>query len=139
MAVLGLFGKPKKEKSRRSALKKALDVEMSKQVRERDKHRCRRCGKERVSHHHIFTKTRLTTRWDMKNGVSLCFFDHRWAHAAAEEFREWVLTWMPQREYDALYLKSQMRGGFKEIDLEWLLWDLKHGESDEKTLTVCGL
>ena len=125
MAVLGLFGKPKKQKSRRASLRKALDIEMSKQVRKRDNHRCRRCGKETVYHHHIFTKTRLTTRWDMKNGVSLCFFCHRWAHSAAEEFRQWVLSWMSQTEYDKLYLRSQMRGGYKEIDLMWLLKRLK--------------
>ncbi len=125
MPVLGLLGKPKKTKSRRNSLKKALDVEMSKRVRERDKHRCRKCGRERVYHHHILTKTRLTTRWDMENGISLCYHCHKWAHAAAEEFREWVLSWMSQEEYDKLYLRSQMRGGFKETDLMWLLTDMR--------------
>jgi hypothetical protein len=61
----------------------------------------------------------------LENGVSLCFHCHRWAHSAGEEFRAWVLTWMPQGEYDQLYLWSQMRGGFKTIDLEWMLIEAK--------------
>jgi hypothetical protein len=125
MSILSIFKEKKKPQSRRKRLIKALDDLMSKQVRERDSCRCRKCGRERVYHHHIFTKTRLSTRWDISNGVSLCFHCHRWAHAAAEEFRKWVLTWMPLKDYDALYIKSQMRAGFKEIDLEWLLKDMR--------------
>ena len=125
MTVLSLFKTPKPKKSKRGALIKALDDLTSIKVRERDGYRCRRCGrvainKNDVAHHHIFTKTRLTTRWDERNGVTLDFHCHRWAHAAGEEFRRWVLSWMSQAEYDALYIKSQMRGGFKIVDLEWL-------------------
>jgi hypothetical protein len=61
----------------------------------------------------------------MENGITLCFHCHKKAHAAPEEFRVWILSWMPQKEYDQLYLKSQMRGGFKEIDLEWLLKEMR--------------
>jgi len=130
MTILSLFKQPKPKKSRRAYLIKALDDIVSIKIRERDGFRCRRCGriavnKNDVAHHHIFTKTRLTTRWDDRNGITLDFHCHRWAHAAGEEFRRWVLSWMPQAEYDALYLKSQMRGGFKVCDLEILLWDMR--------------
>ena len=136
MAILSLFKQPKPKKSRRAYLIKAIDDLVSIQVRERDGYICRKCGRNRgaygkfasivrVYHHHLFTKIRLTTRWDLKNGVTLCFHCHRWAHAAGEEFRQWVLSWMPQAEYDALYIRSQMRGGFKICDLELLLWDMR--------------
>ena len=129
MAILTLFKTPKRKTSRRSYLIKALDDLMSLKVRERDHHACRKCGVKkqggRVYHHHLMTKTRLTTRWIMENGVTLCFWDHRWAHSAPEEFRAWVLSWMPEKQYNELYLRSQMRGGYKEIDLEWLIRDLK--------------
>ena len=131
MSVLSLFKQPKPKKSRRSYLIKALDDLMSIKVRERDSYRCRRCLRPAenhgdVAHHHIFTKTRLTTRWDERNGLTLDFKCHRWAHAAGEEFRCWVLSWMAEAEYDALYIKSQMRGGFKTVDLEWMLKDMRN-------------
>jgi len=125
MGINPLFGAKKRKKSRRSQLIKALDDLMSIKVRTRDGYKCRKCGRGKTAHHHIFTKTRLTTRWDENNGLALCFYCHRNAHAAAEEFRSWVISWMGQTEYDALYLKSQMRGGFKNIDLEWLLKEMR--------------
>ena len=124
--VLSLFKERKpKKKSRRSYLVKALDAIVSRKVRDRDGNRCRKCGRERVYHHHIFTKTRLTTRWDLANGVSLCFFCHRWAHAAAEEFRQWIISFMGEKDYNSLYVKSQFRGGFKDVDLEFLLKEMR--------------
>jgi hypothetical protein len=123
--IISLFKPKKKKKSQRSYLIGELDKITSIKVRTRDGYKCRKCGREKVSHHHIFTKVRLTTRWDLSNGLSLCFYCHRNAHAAAEEFRAWVVSWMGQKEYDALYLKSQMRGGFKESDLTWLLKEMR--------------
>jgi hypothetical protein len=121
MSIISLFKPVKKKSSPRSLLIRKLDALQSKKVREIAGHRCQRCGKtSQVYHHHLFTKTRLSTRWNVANACVLCFFCHRWAHSAGEEFRHWVLTWMPEKEYDALYLKSQMRGGYKDADLIWL-------------------
>ena len=134
MAILSLFGKPKKKKSRRAYLIGEIDKIVSLKVRERDGHYCRHCGRPRgfygdkkghVFHHHILTKSRLPTRWLLENGVTLCFHCHVWAHSAGEEFREWVLTWMSQAQYELLYIRSQMRGGFRECDLEFLLRDMR--------------
>jgi len=139
MAILGIFKKKKKKKSRKAYLIEQIDKIVSLMVRRRDDYTCRKCGriavnKGDVAHHHIFTKRRFTTRWLKRNGVTLCFHCHRWAHAAAEEFREWVLSWMPKEEYDALYAKSQMRGGYKENDLEWLLIEMKKEILDDENL-----
>jgi hypothetical protein len=32
---------------------------------------------------------------------------------------------MPGAEYDALYIKSQMRGIFHDCDLEWMLKEMR--------------
>lgn len=126
MTILSLFKEPKRKKSRKVYLVKSLDDLVSKQVRERDGYRCRRCGRERVFHHHIFgKKAHPATRWNPDNGISLCFVCHRNAHASPEDFRRWVLSWMGEREYENLYVKAQMRTSFKEIDLEWLLKDMR--------------
>lgn len=120
----------RKPKSRRKYLIEQLDKIMSIRVRTRDGYQCQRCGhtpmnKGDVAHHHLFTKTRLSTRWILENGVTLDFKCHRWAHSAGEEFREWARKRMGAKAYDALYLRSQMRASFKECDLEWLLRDMK--------------
>ena len=129
MTILSIFKQKKRKRSRRAYLIEALDKITSVRVRTRDGYECRVCGGQkqtgRVYHHHIFTKIRLSTRWKLENGVTLCIHCHRWAHSAGEEFRAWVISWMGQKEYDALYLKSQMRGGFKEIDLVWLLREMR--------------
>lgn len=123
--VLSIF-KEKKKKSRRAYLLKALDSIVSKIVRERDGHRCRKCGRTSCFHHHIFgKKAHPATRWNKDNGISLCFHCHRDAHASPEDFRRWVLSWMGEREYEALYVRAQMRCSFKEVDLEMLLWEMR--------------
>jgi predicted restriction endonuclease len=59
-------------------LKKELDAIWSKKVRERDG-KCVMCGKtERLqAHHYIKTKARsLKYRWDIRNGITLCYGCH---------------------------------------------------------------
>ena len=126
MSVLSLLKQPKQKKSRKAYLVKCLDDLVSRQVRERDFHRCRKCGRERVYHHHIFgKKAHPATRWVLENGISVCFFCHRDAHASPEDFRRWVIGWMGEPEYEALYIRAQMRTSFKEVDLDWLLKDFR--------------
>jgi hypothetical protein len=126
MAVLSIFKPPKRKKSRRSTLIKQLDAIVSRKVRDRDGNVCRRCGRERVFAHHIFgKKAHPSTRWIEENLLSVCFGCHRDAHASPEDFRRWVLSWMGEVAYEALYVKAQMRCSFKEIDLEWLLKGMK--------------
>jgi len=126
MTILSLFKQPKPKKSRRVYLIKALDDLVSRQVRERDGHRCRKCGRHRVFAHHIFgKKAHPSTRWTLENLLSVCFGCHRDAHASPEDFRRWVISWMGEKEYEALYVRAQMRTSFKEIDLEWMLKDMR--------------
>jgi len=63
-------------------------------VKERDNWTCQRCLKEVVGQglhaHHIFGRSRRTTRWMLENGIALCFGDHMWAHSNPLEFHEWM-------------------------------------------------
>ena len=125
LTILSLFKSPRKKKSRRAYLIKCLDDLVSKQVRERDCRRCRwpQCGRTTLlGNHHIFgKKAHPSTRWTMENCICLCFFCHRNAHASPEDFRRWIIGWMGEKAYEALYIRAQMRTSFKTIDLEWLL------------------
>ena len=69
-------------KTNRAKLIKKLDELWSKKVRERD-NKCILCGKyigqpEKLqAHHWIITRARsLKYRWDLRNGVSLCYGCH---------------------------------------------------------------
>jgi predicted secreted Zn-dependent protease len=68
-------------------VKKELDVMWSKRIRERDG-KCVLCGakdKQLYAHHYIVNRARsVKYRWDMRNGVSLCYGCHRYkVHATA--------------------------------------------------------
>ncbi|MDR1943063.1 MAG: HNH endonuclease [Endomicrobium sp.] len=60
-------------------LKKELDKMWSKRVRERDG-KCMLCGakdKQLYAHHYIVNRARsVKYRWDLRNGVSLCYTCH---------------------------------------------------------------
>ena len=66
-------------------------------VKEQDRWTCQRCqvffpeGRRQGLHaHHIFGRSRRTTRWMLENGIALCFGDHMWAHSNPLEFHEWM-------------------------------------------------
>jgi predicted restriction endonuclease len=68
-------------------IKKELDALWSKRIRESDG-RCVLCGskdKQLYAHHYIVNRARsVKYRWDMRNGVSLCYGCHRYkVHATA--------------------------------------------------------
>jgi hypothetical protein len=77
----------KAKKKAIARLKKELDVMWSKRIRERDA-KCVLCGakdKQLYAHHYIVNRARsVKHRWDMRNGVSLCYGCHRYkVHATA--------------------------------------------------------
>ena len=62
-------------------LEKELDKLWSLKVKARDKY-CLKCGSRGVLEaHHIYGRRNLGTRWDVRNGISLCHPCHfYWAH-----------------------------------------------------------
>lgn len=92
----------KKAKSSRSKLEKELDKEWSLYVRRRDGH-CLVCGATPVSAHHAFGRVHRATRFDVINGVSLCFYHHLyWAHRDACSFAEWFKKHIGIDQYNRL-------------------------------------
>lgn len=57
----------------------------SQAVRQRDDHRCRRCGKrdEKNNHaHHVAPRSRRPDlKLNLDNGITVCFDCHNWIHA----------------------------------------------------------
>jgi hypothetical protein len=52
--------------------------------------------------HHIFGRSRMTTRHMVANGISLCFGHHMWAHSQVLDFHDWIRGFIGADEYDEL-------------------------------------
>lgn len=80
-------------------------------IRFRDGGVCQRCGsRKKLSAHHIFGRD-YSVRWDLKNGVLLCFTCHiLTAHSKnikrANDFNDWVRDYLGE-DYERLRLKSR--------------------------------
>jgi len=87
----------------RAKLEKELDKAWSEYVRKRDK-RCRKCGGNgAVSAHHAFGRRHKATRWDVFNGISLCYACHiHWAHRDPSGFTYWFQNQIPVEQYDRI-------------------------------------
>ena len=77
------------------ATKTALDRLWQKAVRV-GKDSCEYCGKKgALNGHHIFTRSRMNTRWDIENGILLCVGCHTFssrfsAHKTPYKFFKWL-------------------------------------------------
>ena len=123
--------KPKKVKPERWHVEKSLDKLWSDAVKDRDHHRCRFCnGIDGLNSHHIFTRSRKSTRWDIDNGITLCRGHHIFtAHKSPKKFENWLTTHvMTPEQYEKLYQKSQVAWRSMSIGELKLLRLAKKGE-----------
>ena len=119
--MLKFAKKKKRKKSTKTKIKDRLDKKWSAKVRE--KGRCECCGKTGTLHaHHIFTRSKLSTRWDLDNGICLCPGCHTFsatlsAHKAPLEFHRWLESYKGKDFLDRLQEKSNSTKVFYEDDL----------------------
>lgn len=77
----------------------------SKLVRERDG-ACRKCGKKppyRLHAHHIMSRVNSATRYDLKNGLTLCVHHHVFGNDSAHKVgKQFVIDIIGQKEYNRL-------------------------------------
>ena len=101
------------------SLTKQLDTLWSRKIRSRDLV-CARCGKSGSTQAaHIFSRSNRMLRWDMRNGIGLCYYCHiYWAHRNPVEFVEWVRERMGDGAFTNLKVLSAERKS-------WLLEDLR--------------
>ena len=109
-----------------------LDTAWAKLVKLRANNKCEYCGttEKQLHSHHIYTRSRKATRWDVKNGLSLCAGHHVLsskfsAHKTPQEFTEWLIQYKGQEEVDRLRLKSNNTCKMMEFEKEVLLEELK--------------
>jgi len=70
--------------------------------------KCEYCGKESpLNSHHVYSRSKLSTRWYIDNGVCLCVGHHTFssgfsAHKTPTEFTEWVIEKRGREWYEGL-------------------------------------
>lgn len=96
---------------------KTLDGYWSKLVKLRAGNRCEVCGRmQYLNSHHIFSRSKYVTRWDVENGVCLCPGCHTLssvfsAHKTPIEFVDWLYKTKGKKFIDKLRLKSNQPYG----------------------------
>ena len=91
---------------------KKLDDAWSKAVKERDGWKCCYCGTDKnLNSHHIYSRSKKSTRWELDNGITLCVSHHTFnsgfsAHKTPLEFIEWLTDLKGQDFIDGLRLKA---------------------------------
>jgi hypothetical protein len=90
-SVVSRVKKSKKSKPARKVLEKKLDELWSLAVREKEGNKCAMCGsKSSLSAHHVFGRRHTATRWEIDNGICLCYPHHiHWAHRDIGGFFTW--------------------------------------------------
>lgn len=107
-----------------------LDTLWSEIIKLRAGNKCEYCGKTTyLNSHHIFSRSNMSVRWDLENGVCLCAGHHMLsnfsAHKSPLEFAEWLRETRGEEWYTKLrklaksvvYSKDMDKRGIK-IQLE---------------------
>lgn len=126
--------KPKRKVSKKRQLdKKCLDL-WSKCVRARDL-TCRGCNSDfRLSAHHVRSRTNLSTRYLLDNGICLCWKCHSLQKFNPERFQDMILEIIGDDTYQELKRKSQMEiTKHTEYDLEMIIEYLEGALEDIKS------
>jgi 5-methylcytosine-specific restriction endonuclease McrA len=103
------------------AQKNKLDKLWSKAIRKRGDYTCERCEKKldpksRGLHaHHIFSRTPHSTRWDLDNGICLCYGCHAFGHREPIRFYKWLIKYIGEDLYNILH----KRHGIKKLKVDY--------------------
>ena len=114
----------------KKGIEKKLDDAWSKLVKLRAGLKCEYCGStsRQLHSHHLYTRSRLSTRWDVENGISLCATHHVLgnfsAHKSPREFNEWLDQYKGIEFMDRIRVKSHDYGKLTKFEKELLLKEL---------------
>lgn len=113
-------------KKRIKKLEKQLDAAWSLCIRNRDVI-CQKChGSGSISSHHAFGRRHRATRWDLMNGVGLCYPCHiHWAHRDPCGFSDWFKNYIGTDQYERLSEAHNQNIKHTEEDLIQILDGIK--------------
>ncbi len=111
----GRGGRPVSKRRKRtvSSVKKSCDRLWSEVIR--SKGVCERCGGGADNAHHAYGRKNHRLRFELRNGVSLCYACHRWVHDEPISFAVWFYEHRPE---DAEWLAEENRNGLIKRNLQ---------------------
>ena len=104
-----------------------LDDAWAKLVKLKAGMKCEKCSKTTaLNSHHIYSRSKKSTRWDTDNGSCLCVGCHVFsfgfsAHKTPTEFTMWILKKRGDKWFDALTLKANTPQKLFKFEKEELL------------------
>jgi len=115
-----------------------LDTAWSLLVKLKAGMKCEYCGKTTyLNSHHIFSRSKRSTRWNVNNGVCLCVGHHTFsstfsAHKTPLEFVDWLTNKKGEEFIDRLRIQahslSKLHNFEKQILLDELNKEIKNYE-----------
>ncbi len=115
----------------RKGIDKKLDDAWSKLVKLNAGLQCEYCGTQvkQLHSHHIYTRSKKSTRWDVNNGLSLCAGHHVLsstfsAHKTPVEFTEWLYKYKGTEFVDLLRFKANQISKLHTFEKELLLKEM---------------
>ncbi len=103
-------------------------------IRKRDKICQRTYTRRNLQVAHFFTRSNLTTRWDLDNACLLnAGVHHYWAHSRRAEFRAFWINRIGQEKFDRLEIKTRCKGHIPTCNLALIREELKRKLDNGKT------
>ena len=122
----------KKKKTKKQILEAECDKLWSQCIIARDR-TCRGTNSlDRLSAHHIRSRTHRSTRWDLDNGLCLSWKVHFLQKANPERFQDLIINIIGDEKYQALKRKSLTPVNYTTADLEDIRDDLRKKLNDIK-------
>jgi hypothetical protein len=116
---------------RRKGIDGKLDTAWAKLVKLKAGMKCEYCHTttKQLHSHHVYSRSKKSTRWDVLNGICLCAGHHVLsstfsAHKTPIEFTEWYINYKGTDFVDRLRLKANTTSKLFEFEKKLLLEDL---------------
>ncbi len=107
-----------------------LDKAWAELVKLRAGNKCEYCGKRSyLNSHHIYSRSKKSTRWDTMNGICLCVGHHTFsstfsAHKTPLEFTDWLKDYMGDEKLMLLRIKANQTSKLHPFEKKILLEEL---------------
>lgn len=109
---------------------KRLDIIWAKIIKSLGGNKCEYCGKETyLNSHHIYSRSKASTRWSLDNGICLCVGCHTFsskfsAHKTPLDFHKWLISYRGQEYVDRLMVAANTHLKLNNNDKEEILIEL---------------